>query len=210
MFGRLQNPLTILYSLPAILVGLVIHELSHALMADSLGDPTPRRDGRITLNPIAHLDFVGTIMLLIFGFGWARPVRTNPSNYTDRRFGSLWVSLAGPLSNLMIAFLFMGVWYITVYRFNVNNSIVNGLMEQMVYINLILFLLNLLPIPPLDGYNVLKTLVPFHNMHKLWTLEKYGYIILIVLAFTGLLGRGLSIGVSLFSSIFDRFYTLIL
>ncbi|NLG37853.1 MAG: site-2 protease family protein [Clostridiales bacterium] len=210
MLSRLQNPLLILFSLPAILVGLIIHELSHALMADSLGDPTPRMDGRITLNPRAHLDFVGTLMLVFFGFGWARPVRTNPSNFSDRRFGFLWVSLAGPLSNLMIAFVSMGALLIARYRFNVGEGLFMSLMEPMVTINLVLFILNLLPIPPLDGYNVLRTLLPVRNRSTLWKLERYGFVLLIALSFIGVLGMVLSVGVSFFWNIFERFYGFIL
>lgn len=210
MLDRLQNPLAILYSLPAILVGLVLHELAHALTADRLGDPTPRADGRITLNPMAHLDFVGTIMLILFGFGWARPVRTNPSNYTNRRYGMLWVSLAGPMTNLLIAFVSMGAYFVAVYRFGVANELFDNLMGQMVYINLILFLLNLLPIPPLDGFNVLKTLAPIGNMKTLWTLEKYGFVILILLSFTSLLGTGLRVGVNALYGLLVKFYTLLL
>ncbi|MGI5877749.1 MAG: site-2 protease family protein [Christensenellales bacterium] len=210
MLSRLQNPLLILFSLPAMLVGLVIHELSHALMADSLGDPTPRMDGRITLNPRAHLDFVGTLMLVFFGFGWARPVRTNSSNYSDKRYGFLWVSLAGPLSNLMIAFVSMGVLLIARYRFNVGEGLFMSLMGPMVSINLVLFILNMIPIPPLDGYNILKTLLPVRNRSTLWKLERYGIVLLIALSFIGVLGMVLGAGVSFFANIFERFYGLIL
>lgn len=104
MFGRLDL-INILYSLPAVFLAFSVHEFAHAFTAYRMGDHTPRFQGRLTLDPLAHVDWIGLIMFLIFGFGWARPVQVNPSNFKNRKWGDILVSLAGPISNLILAFI---------------------------------------------------------------------------------------------------------
>jgi Zn-dependent protease len=160
----------------------VFHEFSHAYTADRLGDPTPRMMGRLTLNPIAHIDPLGFLMLIVVHFGWAKPVMTNPAKYKVKRYGFAMVGIAGPLMNLML----MVVFFFTLnllFRFNVltEYSPFTPMLEYAVLINAALFVFNLIPIPPLDGYNILKDLVliRFVNSRSLWNFERYGQFMLI-------------------------------
>lgn len=171
---------TIIARAIVLLVAFTIHELAHALVADRLGDPTPRRQGRITLNPIAHLDPFGTIMLLVSGFGWAKPVMVQPMYMRGNpRTSMAIVAAAGPLSNLILAIIFaiplrfMGMGAIF------SGSFVAFLLYQFVWINLILMFFNLIPIPPLDGYKILTGILPPEMSYQLRPLEQYGFIILI-------------------------------
>ncbi len=197
MFGRdifsPEGMMSILMSLPGILLGFVLHEFAHALMADKLGDPTPRSQGRITLNPIAHIDIVGFILILIAGFGWAKPVMTNPRNYKNLRRDSILISIAGPLTNLLIAtafILIMKVFAIT-NAFSSNEQlqmIIRLVLYYSAYINVVLFSLNILPIPALDGYHVITNLFNTWKYRIFSILEQYGMFIFILLAITGVLG----------------------
>lgn len=198
IFSRLSQPLLILYSLPGILLGLVLHEMAHALVADRLGDPTPRRMGRISLNPLHHLDPIGTVMLILAGFGWAKPVMTDPRNYRTRRFGFALVGIAGPLTNFLLGLVLM-VAFAAMAKYGLLNTagVLNPdgalyqIMNYAVQINFALCAFNLLPVPPLDGYNILKdsTLLNRANPHILWNMERYGQVVLLALLFTGVAGR---------------------
>ncbi len=173
-----------------LLIAFTIHELAHAVTADWLGDPTPRRMGRITLNPLAHLDPMGTIALLVAGFGWAKPVMVNPMNMRGNpRSAMAIVAAAGPASNLVMAVLFA-----MPFRFGLVNlaGIFSGssvlpsvpyLLFEFVWINLILMLFNLIPIPPLDGYKILTGILPPEMSYSLRPLEQYGFIILLAVVF---------------------------
>lgn len=183
LFGGIGNWLIgLLYSLPGILIGLVMHEFAHALAADRLGDPTPRSMGRLTLNPVAHIDPLGLLMLFIARFGWAKPVMTNPAKYRIKRFGFAIVGLAGPLTNLLLAtaifFSFLALYTNAVLPYN---HFLMQIMLNAAYVNAALFVFNLIPIPPLDGYNILKDvlLVRVVNPKALWNFERYGQFLLI-------------------------------
>ncbi|MCA9972380.1 MAG: site-2 protease family protein [Anaerolineales bacterium] len=174
-----------------LLVAFTIHELAHAVSADWLGDPTPRRMGRITLNPIAHLDPIGTIALLVAGFGWAKPVMVNPLNMRGNpRTSMAIVAAAGPLSNLVMAALFalpmrFGLVGLEGF-FGSSGSILPSLsmlLGEFVWINLILMFFNLIPIPPLDGYKILMGILPPEMGYRLRPLEQYGFIILLLVVF---------------------------
>lgn len=172
-----------------LLVAFTIHELAHAVTADRLGDPTPRRMGRITLNPIAHLDPFGTIMLLISGFGWAKPVMVNPMNLRGNyRTSMAIVALAGPVSNLLMAIVFaipmrfMELWPLAFRMSEVGDKVV-FLLFQFVWINLILMFFNLIPIPPLDGFKILQGVLPSEMSYQLRPLEQYGFLILMLVVF---------------------------
>lgn len=147
---------TFILSIIVLLVSIAIHEFSHAIVADNLGDPTPRNQGRVTLNPIAHLDPVGTMMILFssfsgFGIGWGRPVQVNPAKFrTTPTAGMGIVAIAGPLSNLLLALL--GT---IIYRFAPPQELVNTLLLIWISVNVALAFFNLIPIFPLDGFNVL-------------------------------------------------------
>ena len=151
----------ILQYLPSVFVVLLclpIHEFAHAFTADKLGDPTPRRAGRLTLNPLAHLDVFGTIALLIVHFGWAKPVPVNPFNLRDRKGGMAIVAIAGPVSNLILCLIFAGITRLLMLipSDSVWLNVTVLVVYYIAYINLALALFNLLPIPPLDGSKVLK------------------------------------------------------
>lgn len=172
--------------IPAILLAFTFHELAHAVMADRLGDKTPRFQGRLTLNPISHIDPMGFILILLVGFGWAKPVQTNPSAYKNYYKDDLKVSLAGPMANLILGFVF-AILYVLVANFlpiddGINTIIIKILMITG-YLNCILFFLNLVPIPGFDGFHVLRDLYPkfFYNMSD--AITRYQFILFMVLIF---------------------------
>lgn len=168
-----------------LLIAFTLHELAHAVTADFLGDPTPRRMGRVSLNPLVHLDPMGTIMLLISGFGWAKPVMVNPYNLRGNPHTSFAiVAAAGPITNFILAGLgaipFQLGWAIPTMTASLNGDY---LLTQFVWINLVLAFFNLIPVPPLDGYRILVGLLPFDIAVKLRPLERYGFLILLGLIF---------------------------
>lgn len=167
-----------------LLVAFTIHELAHAVTADRMGDPTPRRQGRISLNPLVHLDPFGTIALLVAGFGWAKPVMVNPMNFRmNPRTGMAIVAAAGPLSNIIMAVLFAVPFQLGLVRFTMSSPgalpSLDMLLSQFVLINLILAFFNLIPIPPLDGYKILIGILPPEMGYRLQPLEQYGFLILL-------------------------------
>ncbi len=176
-------------NIPALLIGFAFHEFAHAWAADRLGDPTPRSQGRLTLNPIAHLDLMGTLMALLFRFGWAKPVQTNPRYYKmDPMKGHTLVALAGPVMNLLVAFIM--AFILEIINFTIGDSGWGAsalyIVYAVVYMNLGLAVFNLLPIPPLDGFSVVTGLLPSKWAFKFRNIEPYGWVIMLILIFTGL------------------------
>ncbi len=170
----------LVYWIPAILVGLTFHEYAHGRVAEKLGDKTARYAGRLTLNPLPHLDPIGFLLLLLAGFGWAKPVPVNPYNLRgDVRTGLMLVSLAGPATNILLA-LGAAVLLSIVGP----ASPIVAWIDPLIWINLVLAFFNLIPIPPLDGSKILAGLIPGSSA-LLAHLERYGFIILIVLVFSG-------------------------
>lgn len=180
----LRDPLSLVTAIPAILIAITFHEYAHGKMASLLGDPTPARTGRLSLNPLKHLDFFGTLMLLVVGFGWAKPVQINPMYFKDRRKGMVYTSLAGPIMNLTLAYL-----AIFSFHFFRPSGMIFSFINYLIWFNVVLGVFNLIPIPPLDGSKVLFGLLPPRLSVKLMPLEQYGNIILILLLLTGILGR---------------------
>lgn len=179
--------------LPALLLALTFHEYAHAKAADLLGDPTPRREGRLTLNPIDHIDPLGLLMMVFVRFGWARPVPINPFNFKgDRNRGILIVSIAGPLANLAFAFLstILLFGYLS-FKPPMNNLTMSFYLffEYLILYNVYLMLFNLIPIPPLDGSKVLSSLLPPKQRYQYQQIEQYAPFILILLLMTGLIPR---------------------
>ncbi|WMJ77928.1 MULTISPECIES: site-2 protease family protein [unclassified Sedimentibacter] len=152
--------LTKLLILPGILLGISIHEFSHGYAAVLMGDDTPITQGRLTLNPIKHIDPLGFLCLLLFGFGWAKPVMINRRNFKDPRRDDALVALAGPAANLLVAFLFVGLMKVTdmFMPYTVTTQILWEILRSTVSINLVLMAFNLIPIPPLDGHHILGSI----------------------------------------------------
>ncbi len=175
--------------IPALLIAVTIHEYAHGRVALEFGDPTAQRAGRLTFNPISHLDPIGTLMIILAGFGWAKPVPVNPYNFSDYRKGMLWVSLAGPLSNFAMAFL-----VVILFRLMAAGDALYGLpyvadfLSVMITLNILLGVFNLIPIPPLDGSKILTSLVPPSKLGAYQAIEPYAPILLLMLLFTGVLG----------------------
>lgn len=195
MLGELStNPLGFLFGILALIIAITIHEFAHAWSADRLGDPTPRLMGRLTLNPLAHLDPVGTIMLLIVRFGWGKPVQFDPYNLRFPRRYSAIISLAGPVSNLMLAVASSMVLRILVVNhvtslFGLDYWII-VLLDNLIMYNVVLAVFNLVPIHPLDGFKIVGGIMPEGYARQWAELERYGMIFLIFLILP--LGGGVS------------------
>lgn len=180
--------LPLLFFLVVIIPSAIIHEYAHGWMADQLGDPTARYAGRLTLDPRAHIDKWGTILMPLFLFfltagrflfAYAKPVPYNPYNLKDQKLGPVWVALAGPGSNLLLAFVFgLLVRYLPLSNLTIFLSII-------VYANVLLAIFNLVPIPPLDGSKVLYAVLPDSQYQLKVALERYGFVILLAFIFFG-------------------------
>lgn len=174
-----------------LVIGITVHEFSHALSAYRLGDPTAKLEGRLTLNPASHLDPVGTIMLLVAGFGWGKPTPVEPYNFRNIKRDSAIVSAAGAICNFALAIAVSSPYLIAYYTGNLNQGIANiyYYLSPFIWINLILGVFNLIPVAPLDGFKVLAGLLPRTWYEDFMQMEKYGIFILIILLFTGVIGQ---------------------
>lgn len=164
-----------LYMLPAIIIAISFHEFAHAKVADYWGDDTPAREGRLTVDPRAHVDLAGIICLIFIHFGWGKPVRINPQRFRDRRKGLITVSLAGVTMNLILAFVFGGILKMLItfapaFIGSKIGSIFASMILEVIYVNVSLMLFNLLPVPPLDGFNFLS------ELFKLYYTRFYAFV----------------------------------
>ncbi len=183
---------------PPLLLALTFHEFAHAYVAYRLGDPTAKSLGRLTLNPLSHLDPFGTIAFFFIKFGWAKPVPVDPRYFRNPKQDMLWVALAGPATNLGLAIisaiLAKALWLVAA---NLTYSAaaeailvpVNGMLIAGVWINLVLCIFNFLPIPPLDGSRILTGLLPDKLAYSYIKFERYGFILIFFLALSGILGK---------------------
>ena len=189
----IDNPINAALYFLAFVVALTFHECSHALAAYKLGDPTARNMGRLTLNPLKHLDLMGTLLLLLVGFGLAKPVPVNPRNYRNPKRDDIIVSLAGITSNILLAFLATPIYMLTIKHGSNIALVVSWFICAFIQTNIVLALFNLIPISPLDGSHVLEDLLlPVCGPKPFLWLRQYGryllIVVLIALNYTGVLG----------------------
>jgi Zn-dependent protease len=182
MFGF--DIMSLIAGIPGLIIAMVIHEYAHARVAVAMGDFTPRMMGRLTLNPVAHIDPIGLLMLFLVRFGWAKPVVINPRNFRNFKRGELLTSLAGPAANLLTAFLFL---FVTILAMKLGIDLSRGVtmvFSLIVIYNINFAIFNMIPLPPLDGSKVLMMFLPSAWAYKLMGLERYSFLILIALMMT--------------------------
>lgn len=173
-----DNPIIFALVAGSLIISITIHEFAHALVAYKLGDDTPKYQGRVTLNPLAHLDPLGSLLVLFFGFGWGKPVEYNVSNLDYPKRDTALIAFAGPLSNLLLG--------ITLLIFeNIFNT---GFLGYVATVNFFLAFFNLIPIYPLDGFNIVLGILPYDLAYKWRELERYSLILLLVLIITNIPG----------------------
>lgn len=172
-----------------LIIAFTLHEFAHAYAADKFGDPTPRSMGRVTLNPRVHLDLLGSILILILGFGWAKPVWIKRSNFKHPRVMSIVVAVVGPLSNLLLAFVGMLIVY-AIADFIGFDAMSSGVSEAVrvffkhfILLNMTLFIFNLLPLPPLDGYRILSEFLPLRTRLKVQQYEQWFVYVFLLFIF---------------------------
>jgi Zn-dependent protease len=176
------NPLFFFLSLFSLVVAITIHEFAHAKAADHLGDPTPRLQGRVTLNPMAHIELYGLLFLLLVGFGWGRPVQFDPFNLKHPRRDAAIISFAGPLSNVILASILSIVLRLFIFVDSpILIAIGSLLFVPMILMNLMLAVFNMLPVHPLDGFKIVGGLLSEDQAREWYQLERYGLIFLLLL-----------------------------
>lgn len=194
---------------------LPVHEYAHALVATKLGDRTPRLQGRLTLNPMAHISPIGALMILLVGFGYAKPVSVNPRNFKNPKKGMALVAVAGPVSNMLMGFI-AEFFAILCLKFSVNTGesfllwAVYMFFNYAAIVNIQLAVFNFLPIPPLDGSRILQLLIPSKYYYKFLQYERYIILVVFALLFMGVLTVPLSYITSFFYNIFQKLFYLIL
>ena len=197
--------LSLLITLPAVLIAITFHEFAHGFAADKLGDDTPRRQGRLNLNPLSHLDPVGTVMLIFAGFGWGKPVEINSRNFNRNvkmSVGEAIVAAAGPLMNFILAIVF-GIIYVGVWKFVPSfiatqvGSIVILLLRSCILVNIGLGIFNLIPLPPLDGSKIIGGFLPYNVRNWFERYYQIFYIIFVIIWVTGIAGMIISPLISL-------------
>lgn len=187
---------TLIYVVPAIIITVTLHELAHGWVSYKFGDPTPKLDGRLSLNPLRHLDPIGTIALLLVGFGWAKPVHIDPRYYKDAKTGIVWTAFAGPLMNFIIAFAAIFLYNlllkvpVSIFSSKIMIQIFIYLVVLMQYIALISLgqaIFNLIPLPPLDGSKILYGILPDSVYFNIMKYENWLSLILFLVLFSGIL-----------------------
>lgn len=181
---NLQTILTYIVIYSALLLSLILHENAHGVAALYMGDTTAKDSGRLSLNPLKHLSPLGTLSLLIFHFGWAKPVPINPYNFRKKKLGNFLVSISGIITNFLLAFISLVIFNFVISRVDANPFLIL-FVKSMVQYNVLLGVFNLIPLPPLDGSKIVMTFLPDKVNYKLLSVERYTNMILITLIFTG-------------------------
>lgn len=185
--------LALILSIPGVIIAMTFHEFAHAWVADRLGDDTPRRQGRLTLNPFKHMEPIGMLMLLFAGFGWGRPVEINPNNFNRTitiRKGNALVALAGPVMNLILALIFSIIYALILafggvdFMFSEVGDIITTIVEYIIFMNVGLGVFNLIPLPPLDGSKVLVAILPTNARSWFESHERILYLVFIIMWIT--------------------------
>ena len=201
-------PVQIVMNILPSLLCITLHELSHGYVACRLGDTTAKDAGRLTLNPIKHIDIMGLLMMVVFRFGWAKPVPVNMYRFKNPKKGMAVTALAGPACNFLLAGVFLFLYGLLFYPLHTGGTVAETVLQLIyttAYLSLSLAVFNLIPIPPLDGSKVLFSLIPDENYFKLMRYERYGMILLLVLVSTKGLGGPLSAATSW---LFDKLFVL--
>lgn len=175
-----ESPLLFVIAVVNLIIAITVHEFAHAIAADKLGDPTPRLQGRISLNPARHLDIYGSLFMILAGFGWGKPVEFDPFNLREPRRDAAIISFAGPLSNIIMAVVTGAISWALV-TFAALPSLVMTILYLFIYTNISLAIFNLIPIHPLDGFKIVGGLLPRDKAHEWYSLERYGIIFLLLL-----------------------------
>lgn len=196
------NWINILINIPITLIALTGHEFAHGWVSSKLGDPTPEREGRLTFNPLAHLDLVGTLLMILTGFGWAKPVMVDPRYYKNQKRGMALTAAAGPLANLLMAFaamLIYAVILIVCVKLDMGTGSLEmiGTFAQMFAVrNLCFMVFNIIPIPPLDGAKVLGMFLPDRAYYTMLKYERYSMLLIMLLSLAGVFGGIIGTGVN--------------
>lgn len=196
--GALNDPLGWLWGklliIPGIIIGLTVHEFAHALVAYKLGDDTPKYQKRVSLNPVRHVDPVGLIALFFIGFGWGKPVEVNPYNFRHPRRDNFLTDIAGITTNFIIAVIVAGIMWL-IFHFDVMfiytevGSVILTIIQNIIWINLILMVFNLLPVPPLDGFGIVTEIFDLRKYDWYYKVYNMGFPILMVLVLFNITGR---------------------
>ena len=216
LFGQLQYIINrfsnniadgLVYVLSLVLtvcLAMSFHEWAHAYSAYKLGDPTAKNLGRLTLDPSKHVDLWGLLLFIVFGIGWAKPVVVNPRNFKNYRRDDVIVSLSGPFSNLILAFIFTGIFYFVPFC----DAWYVELMSMLISMNISFALFNIIPLPPLDGFHVVTSIFVKKRYRVVEFLQQYGQIILLLVIVTGVAGEALSIAANWLLKVFFGFFSL--
>lgn len=198
----------LLSALAVIFLTMPVHEAAHAFVATKLGDPTPRYEGRYSLNPFRHIDYVGALCIILFGFGWAKPVSVNPRYFEHPKRDMALTALAGPLSNLIVAFIVLFLTNLSYFIYSLWSKIfivyIAYFLSYIASINISIAVFNLIPIPPLDGSRLLSAFLPDRIYYSIMRYERILFLVVLLLCYTGILGTPLSIASNYIYRLFDN------